>query len=1009
MKQRFSSLDLAAACREININIQDTRLANIYDVNSRTFLLKFAKAGSERQTILIESGYRIHLTDFARETAATPSNFCAKLRKHVRTRRVTSLMQLGIDRVAVMTFGGGQDHADPDKSFHIIFEFYAGGNVILTDGHHRILSLLRLVSEDEGQKVAVGEVYDFGRRTTTHLEKITPEKLDAALDGSNTAADQEAEEEDVQLNALQVRKARKRKDKGKNTVKKVLASRLTQYGSALVEHALVEAGIDPAGEPSIDAEGRARLLGALSDADSLMAAESHPGYIITKQGVYEDFQPFRPAGAKDVEEFSTFNAAVDKFFSSIESQRLEQRVRQQEELASKRLQAAKDEQNRKIQGLVSTQEQSAQKARALEGAQGIVDEAIAAVNSLLEQGMDWVDMERLIKSEAAAGNPVAQVISLPLKLKDSTVTVKVRDLDEVDEDSGDEHSGEEEDDEGEAGDEQPGSTLLIDVDISKSAFSNAREYYAVRRTALTKEEKTQQAAKRAIRSVEQKVEHDLKKGLKTSERALMKPVRKQLWFEKFLWFISSEGYLVLGGHDAQQNEQLYRKHLRKGDVYVHADLNGAASVVVKNSSPDAPIPPSTISQAGTLTVATSSAWDAKTVISAWWVQADQVSKTAPTGEYLTTGSFMIRGKKNFLPPAKLELGYGMLFLVDEVSRDRHVKEKLERQGEKIQEELADKYELEDHGHASEQEESEVFSGKAKHLSAKERRERKRGEQPVEEASAAPQTQEQSAPAPAEETAPASADTDVKSVRSTQPAEKDATGAQAAAFPTPKVNGTKGDDDKASQSRQTSTPPKSKQLTRSQRSKKKKLAKYQDQDDEDKLLAQKLLGIKIAEESEQDTSSEPESKPAQRQAPRRQHRPDVAAIMREENIVELDEDEAELVTPLDSLVSTPLPGDVLIDAIPTCAPYAALQKCKYRCKLQPGSLKKTKALRPIVSAWIGVGEGKKPPAGGLSLDESSTDRDRAWPRERELIKSLKDVQLTSCIGVSKIKVSLQKKS
>jgi hypothetical protein len=28
----------------------------------------------------------------------------------------------------------------------------------------------------------------------------------------------------------------------------------------------------------------------------------------------------------------------------------------------------------------------------------------------------------------------------------------------------------------------------------------------------------------------------------------------------------------------------------------------------------------------------------------------QVSKTAPTGEYLPTGSFMIRGKKNFLPP-----------------------------------------------------------------------------------------------------------------------------------------------------------------------------------------------------------------------------------------------------------------------------------------------------------------------------------------------------------------------
>jgi hypothetical protein len=44
-----------------------------------------------------------------------------------------------------------------------------------------------------------------------------------------------------------------------------------------------------------------------------------------------------------------------------------------------------------------------------------------------------------------------------------------------------------------------------------------------------------------------------------------------------------------------------------------------------------------------------------------------VSKTAPSGEYLTTGSSMIRGKKNFLPPAQLVLGFGMLYKVPCVS------------------------------------------------------------------------------------------------------------------------------------------------------------------------------------------------------------------------------------------------------------------------------------------------------------------------------------------------------
>ena len=58
--------------------------------------------------------------------------------------------------------------------------------------------------------------------------------------------------------------------------------------------------------------------------------------------------------------------------------------------------------------------------------------------------------------------------------------------------------------------------------------------------------------------------------------------------------------------------------------------------------------------------------------SAWWVHAHQVSKTAPTGEYLTTGSFMVRGKKNYLPPCQLTLGFGVLFKLEESSIERWV-------------------------------------------------------------------------------------------------------------------------------------------------------------------------------------------------------------------------------------------------------------------------------------------------------------------------------------------------
>jgi len=71
----------------------------------------------------------------------------------------------------------------------------------------------------------------------------------------------------------------------------------------------------------------------------------------------------------------------------------------------------------------------------------------------------------------------------------------------------------------------------------------------------------------------------------------------------------------------------------------------------------------------------SQAWDSKIVTSAWWVYPHQVSKTAPTGEYLTVGSFMIRGKKNYLPPHPLIMGFGLLFRLDESSLGSHLNER----------------------------------------------------------------------------------------------------------------------------------------------------------------------------------------------------------------------------------------------------------------------------------------------------------------------------------------------
>lgn len=212
----------------------------------------------------------------------------------------------------------------------------------------------------------------------------------------------------------------------------------------------------------------------------------------------------------------------------------------------------------------------------------------------------------------------------------------------------------------------------VEVDLALSAHANARRWYELKKKQESKQEKTITAHDKAFKAAERKTRLQLSQE-KTV--ATISHMRKVHWFEKFNWFISSENYLVISGRDAQQNEMIVKRYMSKGDLYVHAELHGASSTVIKNHRPDQPVPPLTLNQAGCYTVCQSQAWDSKIVTSAWWVYPHQVSKTAPTGEYLTVGSFMIRGKKNFLPPHPLVMGFGLLFRLDESSLGSHLNER----------------------------------------------------------------------------------------------------------------------------------------------------------------------------------------------------------------------------------------------------------------------------------------------------------------------------------------------
>lgn len=1005
MKQRYSSLDVRVIAHELSAALVSLRLANVYDLSSKIFLLKFAKPENKKQ-LIVDSGFRCHLTSFSRATAAAPSDFVTKLRRHLKTRRVTSVSQVGTDRIIEFQFSDGR--------YRLYLEFYAGGNILLTDDTLKILAILRTVTEGEGQEELRGGLqYSLAdRQNYNGTPALTKERLEEALQKA------------VSRGEIDLVAGKKQKKKGADALRKALAVSITEFPPILVDHAMRITNFDYTLKPADVLETPKLLddlLQSLEEAQRVVKAitssEVTKGYIISKRAVeldgpnnddiskdsrkgliYDDFHPFRPKQFEDdptciFSEYEGFNVTVDEFFSSIEGQKLESRLQEREATAKRKLEAARQDQAKRLGGLQEIQQLNIRKAGAIEANVERVQEAMDAVNGLISKGMDWVEIGKLVELEQKRGNPVAKTIKLPLRLEENTVSLLLGEEQfEDDADSAyetDSESEESDDDERqkETRIASQSDYLLIDINLGQTPWANARQYYDERRSAVVKEEKTLQSSTQALKSTEQKIAHDLKKGLK-QEKAILRPVRNPLWFEKFSYFISSDGYLVLGGRDAQQNETLYKKYLRKGDIYVHADLQGAGTVVIRNSHPDSPIPPSTLSQAGTLAVASSSAWDSKAGMSAWWVNADQVSKSAPTGEFLPVGSFMVRGKKNFLPPAVLLLGFAVMFRVSEQSKASHLKHRIHDEVSPVKDVTGSQSPDEE---GSEDEDiSDADDSRSNPLQST----------GAENTSASPSVDG------------AANDVPTHAVQQLQVEDND-----------DEDNSESEDDDahsavldKGVDQTSTSEVVKTKKINtpmpRGKRGKAKKIAaKYADQDEEDRAAAAALIGSTAGQ---QKAKAEAEAKAAkeaevafQKERRRAQHLKTQAETAKHEEIrkamleagedVALDDDEAQKLTVLDEFVGTPLPGDDILEAIPVCAPWSALGKYKYKAKLQPGTQKKGKAVKEIVDRWS-----KSETIKG-ALDLTSTDRERVWPREMDLIKGWKPEECINCVPVSKVRV------
>jgi len=198
--------------------------------------------------------------------------------------------------------------------------------------------------------------------------------------------------------------------------------------------------------------------------------------------------------------------------------------------------------------------------------------------------------------------------------------------------------------------------LTFPLSLHRSIQANAANYYEKAKKAQNKLEGIEKALQETQTKIEELQRQEMKR-VREASKPLPKR-REKAWYEKFRWFRSSDGFLVIGGRDATTNEILIKKHTESHDIVFHADIVGAPFVVIKTEGK--PPTEQTIKESAQFAASYSRAWrEIIGTVNVYWVYPQQVSKSAPPGQSLKKGSFMIHGRKNYVRNVPLRVAIGV--------------------------------------------------------------------------------------------------------------------------------------------------------------------------------------------------------------------------------------------------------------------------------------------------------------------------------------------------------------
>ncbi|QPV62347.1 NFACT family protein [Halosimplex litoreum] len=650
-KRELTSVDLAALAGELS-DYEGAGVGKVYLYPDRD-LLRFRMRHYDlgRTELLVEVGEdkRVNVTDPDNLPAAPerPPNFAMMLRNRMQGAELVDVSQFQFDRILELTF------ERDEETTTIVAELFGDGNVAILDGTGEVIDCLETVRL-KSRTVAPGAQYEFPSARFNPLG--------------------------VDYDAFEARM----RDSDSDLVR-TLATQLN-FGGLYGEELCTLAGVDynvPIEEATDDQlralyDALRRLADRLADSDldprvyydlDDPDAEDPTDDDGAIEGQRVDVTPIPLAEYDDRygEPFDSFNEALDDYFTFASDEDDDtggdaaggDRGRPDFESEIAKHERIIEQQRGAIEDFEAQAERERENAEALYANYDLVDDILSTVQGARAEDRSWDDIEERFAEGAEQGIPAAEAV-VSLDGSEGTVTVEI-DGERV--------------------------TLVANEGVEKNADRLYREAKRIEGKKEGAEEAIAQT-RAELEAVEQRKEEweatdagdaggngggdgdgesDDEDGPVDwlSEPSI--PVRQsEHWFEAYRWFHTSDGFLVIGGRDADDNEDLVKKYLDRGDRFFHAQAHGGPATILKATGPsesyddDVEVPESSKREAAQFAVSYSSVWkDGKFAGDVYEVGSDQVSKTPESGEFLEKGGFAIRGDRTYYESTEVGVAVGI--------------------------------------------------------------------------------------------------------------------------------------------------------------------------------------------------------------------------------------------------------------------------------------------------------------------------------------------------------------